>query len=100
MRHSGQMTEIAVADNPELSRVEAHIEGALAGFAAYRERAGRRIFTHTEVDPAYGGKGVGSAIARAALDQARADGVGVVPLCPFIADWITKHPDYADLVVT
>ena len=93
------MADVEVSDNAELSRVEAHMGGTLAGFAAYREREGRRVFTHTEVDPAFEGQGVGGAIARTALDKARADGVGVVPLCPFIKAWIDRHPDYADLVV-
>jgi predicted GNAT family acetyltransferase len=93
------MDDLEVSDNPDLSRVEAHVGGTLAGFAAYRERSGRRVFTHTEVDPAFEGQGVGGALARTALDKARADGVGVVPLCPYIEAWIAKHPDYADLVV-
>ncbi len=92
------MTELVVSDNTELSRVEAHSDGVLAGYAAYRDREGARVFTHTEVEPAFEGQGVGSALARSALDQARADGVGVVPSCPFIRGWIDKHPDYADLV--
>ena len=57
------------------------------------------IFTHTEVDPKFEGKGVGSALARFALDDVRAAGTRrVLPLCPFIKGWIGKHPDYADLV--
>ena len=57
------------------------------------------IFTHTEVDPTFEGKGVGSALARFALDDVRADrhppGAAA---CPFIKGWIGKHPEYADLV--
>jgi predicted GNAT family acetyltransferase len=57
------------------------------------------VFTHTEVDAAFEGMGVASAIARTSLDAIRADGVyAVVPICPFYASWIKKHPDYADLV--
>jgi predicted GNAT family acetyltransferase len=93
------MSDVVVRDNRELSRVEASQDGVVAGFAAYREREGRRIFTHTEVDPAFEGQGIGGMLARAALDQARAEGFGVVPLCPFIKAWIDRHPDYADLVV-
>ena len=86
-------------DNTAASRFEALLDGGLAGFAEYHDRGGRRVFTHTEVDPAFEGQGIGSTLARAALDKARADGVGVVPLCPFIRGWIEKHPDYADFVV-
>ena len=57
------------------------------------------IFTHTEVEDRFEGQGVGSALARFALDDVRAAGTRkVLPLCPFIKGWIEKHPDYADLV--
>lgn len=55
-------------------------------------------FTHTAVPDAFEGQGVGSALARTALDQARADGLAVVAPCSFIAGWIDRHPAYADLV--
>lgn len=81
------------------SRYEGRVEGALAGFAEYQLTDQLVVFTHTEVDPAYEGQGVGSAIARWALDDVRADGSRkVLPLCPFISGWIARHPDYADLV--
>lgn len=93
------MTQVEVADNTELSRYEARIDGAVAGFAKYRRRPGRIIFTHTEVDPAFEGSGVGGVLARGALDAVRADGsLTVVPLCPFIRAWIERHHDYQDLV--
>ncbi len=92
------MGEVEIDDNAAAARVEARVDGVLAGFADYRDRDGQRVFTHTEVDPSFGGQGIGGRIARAALDEARADGVSVVPLCPFIRSWIDKHPDYADLV--
>jgi predicted GNAT family acetyltransferase len=53
---------------------------------------------HTEIDPAFEGKGLGSALAAGALDAERALGEPVVPLCPFIRSYIDRHPDYADLV--
>ena len=99
MTQTGAMADVEVHDNPSESRVEGRIDGALAGFAAYVDRDGARVFTHTEVEPAFEGHGVGSAIARGALDEARALGIGVVPLCPFVKGWIEKHPDYQDLVV-
>ncbi|HSN07023.1 MAG TPA: GNAT family N-acetyltransferase [Candidatus Angelobacter sp.] len=93
------MADVEIRNDRELSRVEARVDGAVAGFAAYRDSPGRRIFTHTEVDPAFEGQGVGGALARAALDRARADGVRVIPDCPFIRGWIDRHPAYAGLVV-
>jgi len=93
------MSEINVADAPENSRYEARIGGELAGFADYVLREGRIVFTHTEVDDAFEGQGVGSALARGALDDVRRSGDrDVVAMCSFIKGWIDKHPDYADLV--
>jgi predicted GNAT family acetyltransferase len=87
-----------VTEDAGASRYEIRVDGELAGFAEYRLRPGRIVFTHTEVDGAFEGQGVGSALARGALDDARAKGLAVEPLCPFIKGWIDKHPDYRDLV--
>ena len=92
-------TTVTVTDNPEEQRFEARVDGALAGFAEYRLREGVIVFTHTEVDDAFEGQGVGSGLARGALDDVRRDGSReVVATCPFIKGWIGNHPDYVDLV--
>lgn len=91
---------VRVADNPGAHRFEAHLDGELAGFAAYRRGPGRITFTHTEVDDRFEGRGVGGELARHALDAARAEGLAVVPRCPFIGGWIDKHPEYGDLVAS
>lgn len=87
-----------ILDVAEWSRFEIHVDGQLAGFAQYRLAPGRITFTHTEIDEAFEGRGLGSALARGALDAARERGLAVVPLCPFIRSWIAKHPDYVALV--
>lgn len=93
------MSDVVVTENPGESRYEARIDGALAGFAEYQLTERSIVFTHTEVDSAYEGQGVGSALARYSLDDIRARGErDVVPVCPFYQRWIEKHPDYADLV--
>ena len=93
------MSEVEVTDNPAENRYEARVDGELAGFAAYHLTRSSIVFTHTEVDPAFKGRGVGSALARFALDEVRAKGErDVVPVCPFIHGWIDDHPEYADLV--
>jgi len=93
------MSDIQVTNNTELSRYEAHLDGELAGFAEYHLRASSIVFTHTEVDPAFEGHGIGGAIVRQSLDQIRSAGVyDVVPLCPFYKAWLEKHPDYQDLI--
>ena len=74
------------------------LDGELAGFALYVRRGGRVYFVHTEIDPGHEGEGLGSALAKGALDAERALGEPVVPLCPFIRGYIDRHPEYADLV--
>jgi uncharacterized protein len=93
------MSDVEVTDNPSESRFEARLDGELAGIAVYELHPDRIVFLHTEVDDAFEGRGVGSALARTALDDVRGrGGLAVVPRCPFIAGWIEKHPDYQDLV--
>ncbi|MEU7590502.1 GNAT family N-acetyltransferase [Micromonospora sp. NPDC049230] len=92
--------QITVTDAPERERFEARDEaGALAGFVTYQLTGSIIAYTHTEVDPAFEGKGVGSTLARAVLDDARARERTVVPICPFLADWVVKHPEYEGIVV-
>lgn len=91
--------EVAVVDNADERRYEARIGNELVGIAEYRDRPGRRVFVHTETDPDRAGQGIGGALARAALDDVRARGLGATPQCPFIRDYIERHPEYADLVV-
>lgn len=90
---------VTISDNADLGQYEARLpSGELAGLAAY-QRTGRLIvLTHTEVDERHAGEGIGSALAAGALDGARALGLAVVPLCPFIRAYIGRHPEYADLV--
>lgn len=93
------MSDVEVQNNPAERRYEARLDGQLAGVAVYSLREGQIVFEHTEVGDEFGGKGVGSALARGALDDVRTDGSRtVVPECPFIKGWIEKHPDYQDLV--
>ncbi|MCW2919348.1 MAG: family N-acetyltransferase [Actinomycetia bacterium] len=87
-----------ITNNAAQNRYEIHQDGSLAGFAEYRLRDDRVIFTHTEIDPSYEGQGLGGKLARGALDDVRATGRKAVPLCPFIKAYIGKHPEYKDLV--
>ena len=87
-----------MTDNPAESRYELADGDTLAGIAAYRLDGDTITFTHTEVADAFEGQGGGSRLARAALDDSRARHRRVVARCPFIARWIERHPDYADLV--
>jgi predicted GNAT family acetyltransferase len=86
-----------VRDNPALHRFELDAEGLVA-FSNYKRDGKTLTIMHTEVPPALNGRGIGSALARGLLDIARAQGMKVVPLCHFIATYIAKHPEYADLL--
>lgn len=95
----GGMTDnVSVADAPDRKRYEATVDGRVAGYAEYLATGALTVFTHTEVEPAYEGRGVGGALARFALDDMRARGRQVLPVCPFINRWIGRHPEYADLI--
>ena len=88
-----------VRNNKSGYRYEIRSDGELAGFASNVLRPGRIAFVHTEIDASYEGMGLGSRLAREALDDARAMGLLVLPYCPFIAAYIERHLDeYQDLV--
>jgi predicted GNAT family acetyltransferase len=87
-----------IVDNPDQHRYEIRVSEDLAGFVQYRRRPGLVAFIHTEIDPRFEGKGLGSQLIAAVLDEARAPGVWVLPFCPFVNGYISRHPEYADLV--
>ncbi|WP_148572597.1 GNAT family N-acetyltransferase [Nocardioides caldifontis] len=91
------MSSIEVADAPERKRYEAVRDGEVLGFAAYQRTDELVVFTHTEVDPALEGQGVGGLLVRGALDHVRSQGLRVLPICPFVQAWMQRHPDYAEL---
>lgn len=89
--------EIRVVDDGTAQRYEAWVDGMLS-ILAYERRGDAIIFDHTEVPNALEGRGVGSALARAALDDAAARGLTIVPRCPFVSAYIRRHPEYLPLV--
>ena len=92
-------TDTVITRNDEAGRYEAHVDGALAGFAEYTLTSTVITFTHTVVDPAYEGQGVGSALAKGVLDDAIQRGDRRIKVvCPFIKAWIGRHPDYQHLL--
>jgi predicted GNAT family acetyltransferase len=86
-----------VVMNEAERRFEVSLDGQIA-FAEYRLVDHGIILPHTVVPEAFEGRGVGSALARAALGYARKQELKVIPLCPFIGAYITKHPEWHDLV--
>jgi carboxymethylenebutenolidase len=88
---------VRVADAPARHRFEITVGGEPAGFTEYTLQPGVITIDHTEVDKAFGGRGLGGILAGAALDSAAARGLAVVPRCPFVKGWIAKHAHYRDL---
>ena len=97
-RPGGRVSDIVVADAPERHRFEITVDGVLAGFTQYIDKGAQRVFPHTEVKDEYAGQGLATTLIRAALDETRATGRPVVPLCPAVKRFIQKNPEYADLV--
>ena len=83
-----------ITNNDAARRWEARLDGELAGYAEYRASPSRVAFTHTVVDPQFEGRGIGSALAKTALDAAIAAGQRIVPYCPFVSAYLRRHHDY------
>ena len=92
------MSTLTLKNNPERHRYEAFADGVLVGYAIYNLLGDSLAITHTEVLREHEGKGIGSYIAREVLADARKQGKYVVPKCSFIAAYLSKHRDDADLV--
>ena len=90
--------DIRVVDVPERSRFEVRVDGELGGFAEYRRHSDMIAFTHTLIDARFEGRGLGSRLVRAALSEARASSLSVLPFCPFVRGYIAGHSEYLDLV--
>jgi predicted GNAT family acetyltransferase len=88
---------LRIIDEPGRQRYEARLGDQVAGFTEYRDVGGRLILSHTEVDPAFEGRGIGSRLASGMLDDIRARGLKIKVTCPFIRAFITRHPEYRDL---
>jgi predicted GNAT family acetyltransferase len=89
----------AVRDNPGAQRYEVESDGWM-GILKYEPRPGAIALIHTEVPPALRGRGLADLLARFALEKARADGLRVIPICPFVKAFIKRHPEYQPLVQT
>ena len=101
MQHSPDMvrtSDVTVRDNPAELRYEARRGETLIGQIRYRTEPGLVVLVHTDVATLAEGSGVGSALVAGALDDIRSRGLRVVPVCPFVAAYIRRHPEYASLV--
>jgi predicted GNAT family acetyltransferase len=90
--------DYAIRDNVEKHRFEADLGDGSLAIAEYNLVHGKIVFTHTEVPKAHEGQGIGSALIRHALNSACERGLQVIPICPFFASYIKKHPEAQDLL--
>ena len=97
VQESLEMTP-TVTDVPQRARFEIAIDGATVGFTQYHRTPGQIAFVHTEIAPEHEGEGLGGTLVTAALDAARAEGLAVLPFCPFVRGFIDGHREYLDLV--
>lgn len=88
--------QFRVVDDREASRYELRLDGEVVGFADYVLGPERILFTYIEVDPAFGGQGLGTRLTFEALEDARSRGLAIKARCPFIVDYIRTHPVYAE----
>ncbi len=97
MSNDNAKQDINIVHNEAAKRFETSIDGHV-GYISYQERDGKLVYDHTIVPQELGGRGVGSALVKHALNYARDNGKKVVPQCSFVASYIDKHPEYQDLL--
>ena len=90
--------ELPVIHNTAAKRFEVSVDGKVA-YSKYLLAGEMIVIEHTEVPVELESKGLASHIVRTALDYARAQKLKVMPLCPFTAGFIHRHPEYQDLVL-
>ncbi|NMO02253.1 N-acetyltransferase [Gordonia sp. TBRC 11910] len=92
--------EVTVSENLAHHRYDVFADGELAGYTVYRDRrhddSAERIFYHTEVGEAFGGRGLATILVKEALDATRAENKFIVGVCPLVASFLKNHPEYAD----
>jgi predicted GNAT family acetyltransferase len=86
-----------VERNDDRNRYEILVDGKRAGLTAYRDRGDQRVFFHTEIDDAYAGQGLAGQLVQHALTDVRALGKRIVPVCPYVAKFLKKHDEFADI---
>jgi uncharacterized protein len=82
----------------EADRFTVAVDGKVVGHTEFADRGGQRVFFHTEVDEAYGGRGLATALIGEALAATRAEDKRIVPVCPMVSAYVKKHHDFDDIV--
>lgn len=94
------MDGLTVIDVPDRSRFEATFDGEVVGVLEYHRRDGLIFYVHAETMIPFRGRGIAGQVVETALLAARAEGLRVVPRCPYVADWIDAHPEFQPLVAS
>ncbi len=95
---SSDSEDITLNRDDDAERYEIRLDGRRVGLADFYRRGDVVVIPHTETSPEFGGRGLASKLVRYCLDDIRAQGLRVEPACPFVAAYIRKNPEYADLV--
>ncbi len=90
--------ELTIVNNHAASRYEVSLGGRPAGYSTYEEEPGRVTFVHTVVRPEFEGRGVGSRLAKFAVDDVRSRGLRITPVCPFVRAYLRRHREYDSIV--
>jgi uncharacterized protein len=90
---TGAQTTVSAADG----KYTIAVDGQTVGLAAVADRGDQRVFYHTEVDEQFGGRGLATILVGEAIEATRADAKRVVPVCPMVAAFIKKHPEFQDM---
>ncbi|OBB48468.1 GNAT family N-acetyltransferase [Mycobacterium sp. 852002-51961_SCH5331710] len=91
---TGAPTEVTA----EAGRYAIAVDQKEVGFAEFADRDGQRVFTHTEVDSDFEGRGLATILIGEALQKTREDGLRIVPVCEMVASYVEKHDEYSDVV--
>lgn len=95
MSESSNTTVVKRVDDD--GRYEIRVDGRRAGLTAYRDLGEQRVFFHTEIDEAFAGQGLGTQLVQQALVDVRASGMRIVPVCPYVAKFLKRHDEFADI---
>ncbi|MBX9392913.1 N-acetyltransferase [Streptomyces sp. TRM72054] len=87
----------AVERRDNRHRYEIFVDGKRVGLTAYRDRGEQRVFYHTEVDDAFAGQGLAAQLVHEALTDVRRSGKRIVPVCPYVAKYLTRHEEFNDI---
>ena len=89
--------ELVLKDNTDRKQFELSVEGFTAR-VEYMIMSNKIFLTHTEVPSELEGKGVGSKIVKLAFEEIEKRGLKLIPLCPFVAKYLTKHPEWKKIL--